>query len=485
MKKILAIVILIVVAVIVGLGFICLDGCANQPLEPWHTARLSAEFDKGMIGDEITDFDDYRALEDRLFAELRDEVYSEVGTGAEFVLVRYSAGSAADPATREPDYNRSFEFAAPAPKGGILLLHGMSDSPYSLHALGEKFRDEGYWVVGLRLPGHGTAPGEMKHITWHDMAAATRLAMDHLASKVLDSPIHIAGYSTGAALAIDLTLNSFEDAGLRTPDSLILISPAIGISSAAVLARPAAVIGRIPGLDRYGWSEITPEFDPYKYNSFTTNAGSQVRQLTQSVVTRIGRLSGTDRATDMPPILVFKSTVDATVSTTAVVDRLLGQLPDNGNELVLFDINRSAIASTIIVADPGPLTDQLMSSDSLPFTVRLITNENNESLSVVARLKPALSADVSEVLPLNTVWPREIISLSHVALPFAPDDPLYGTIPPDDPSKLFLGQLQIRGERGLMRISSDWLLRLRHNPFYDILETRALEWTGDFIDAGQ
>ena len=72
-----------------------------------------------------------------------------------------------------------------------------------------------------------------------------------------------------------------------------------------------------------------------------------------------------------------------------------------------------------------------------------------------------------------------MISLSHVALPFAPDDPLYGQYRPDDPEALFLGQPSIRGERGLLRISSDWLLRLRYNPFYAYLESRALLWFDD------
>jgi hypothetical protein len=66
------------------------------------------------------------------------------------------------------------------------------------------------------------------------------------------------------------------------------------------------------------------------------------------------------------------------------------------------------------------------------------------------------------------------VSLSHVALPFPPDDPLYGERPPG--KGLFLGQPAIRGERGLLRIPSDWLLRLRHNPFYDYLERRTVDW---------
>ena len=41
---------------------------------------------------------------------------------------------------------------------------------------------------------------------------------------------------------------------------------------------------------------------------------------------------------------------------------------------------------------------------------------------------------------------------------------------------LFLGQTEIRGERGLLKISTDFLLRLRYNPFYDVLKSTTLEW---------
>ncbi len=178
----------------------------------------------------------------------------------------------------------------------------------------------------------------------------------------------------------------------------------------------------------------------------------------------------------MPPILIFKSAVDATVSTDAVVDRLMGRLPDNGSELVLFDINRFAVPSILLVSDPGPFTNRLMGDASLPFAIRLIANENPASRNLVRRLKPAYSPVVTETESLDLAWPAGIISLSHVALPFPPEDPLYGRFPPEREDQLFLGQIEIRGERGLMRISSDWLLRLRYNPFYSVLEQRVVEW---------
>jgi len=232
-------------------------------------------------------------------------------------------------------------------------------------------------------------------------------------------------------------------------------------------------------MGRLAWTQIVPEFDPYKYNSFTSNAGAQVHSLTRSVAARVSELSSSGRGRSMPPILIFKSTVDATVSTTAVVDRLLQHFPDNGNELMLFDINRSAVNSVLLVSDPGPLTNRLMSDASLPFAITLIGNEDQDSAAIVARYKPPLSANVTRTEALHLEWPRGVISLSHVALPFSTHDPLYGAFPPDSKDVLYLGRIGIRGERGLLRISSDWLLRLRYNPFYSVLEARTLEWVDD------
>jgi hypothetical protein len=159
-----------------------------------------------------------------------------------------------------------------------------------------------------------------------------------------------------------------------------------------------------------------------------------------------------------------------------VVDSLLKPLGPHGHELVLFDINRCAAKTNLLIDDPAPLTNRLMADSNLPFTLTLVTNENPESFQVVARRKAPLSKDTSETEPLNLAWPIGVISLSHVALPFPPDDPLYGQRPPDNDKILFLGQMAIQGERGLLKISYDWLVRLRHNPFYDYLEGRTLQW---------
>ena len=465
----------IAIGIIVSSIVLYTNGCTGPQLAPWHSEKLTEEYTAARA-DDVQTFEDYLQLEDKLFKQLEEKVYAQTDTGPEYALVRYSAGSAADPQNRNPNWNRSFELSSVRPKGGVLLLHGMSDSPYSLRALGQTLNQRGYWVIGLRLPGHGTAPSGLTRANWQDMAAAVQLGMTHLASKVTSKPIHIVGYSTGAPLAINFALDAFEKNNLPTPDSLVLISPAIGVHAAAGLAKWKRRMSYLPGLGGLAWLSVLPEFDPYKYNSFATNAGEQVHSLTQTVGRRIAARarSGPDKI--LPPILVFKSTVDATVSTDAVVDRLLKHLKPNRHELVLFDINRFAAKSSLLISDPAPFTDRLVADKTLPFVLTLVTNENPESKFVVARRKLPFSAGTSKTEPLNAPWPQGIISLSHVALPFPPDDPLYGQIPPGDADALFLGPMAIQGERDLLKIPYSFLVRLRYNPFYDYLEMRVLQW---------
>ena len=454
-----------------------LIGCGGSTLERWHTASLDEEFTVKKL-DEIQSFDDYRRLEDRLFQQLDEEVYAETATGPEFALVRYSSGSAADPRGRAPDWNRSVELAVEEPRGGVLLLHGMSDSPYSLRALAEKFHDEGFQVLVLRLPGHGTAPVGLTRASAEDMSAAVRLAMEYLGEKLRERPIHIVGYSTGAPLAINYALDAMEGKAGVEPASLVLISPAIGVSPAAALAKWKRRLSLLPGLDSLAWLQLEPEFDPYKYNSFATKAAEQVFRLTRLVSRRIANWDGENPQHLLPPTLVLKSTVDATVSNAAVIDNLLAKLSPQRHALVLFDINRTAKASILLVSDPGPHTRRLMEDATLPFQLTLVSNTTPESKQVNAQHKLSFSAQVSSVDALDLAWPPRVISLSHVALPFAPGDSLYGQHAPDDPGILFLGQMAVQGERGLLKVSSDWLLRLRYNPFYDYLEERVMVWTG-------
>jgi alpha-beta hydrolase superfamily lysophospholipase len=450
---------------------------SKPDLSPWHTVNLKSEFEANDADDGFG-WADYLELEDRLFAELDERIVQPSRADADPDWNRYAGGGVNNPAAFPKNWNRSFELAAPNAIGGALLIHGLTDSPYSLRKIAEILHALGYHVVGLRLPGHGTAPSALCRAEVADWSAAVRIAYEHLLARVdPDARILVAGYSNGGALALDLALESLDDGELRTPDQIVLFSPAIGITRAAALARAHHLLSWMPWYSKLGWSGVEPEFDPFKYNSFPTDAGYQTHVLTRSIRSRLAGLGA--RADAFPPVLSFMSLADATVLVEAVVSGLFDQLTNPQSELVVFDINRLAKMRDFFRTDPADRLRSLIERPTTSYRLTVISNidETTDSLEEWSRSAGATEAVISN---LELEWPRGFYSLSHVAVPFAPDDPIYGTHP--DPEHRFgvpLGSLEPRGERGLLVVAADQFLRLRSNPFFPYIERRLIELTGD------
>ena len=458
--------------VLITIFVIYLNGRAD--LHVWHQAELDEEFSEHS---DVETFADYLALEDRLFKQLDELVYAKVSSEAGSPINRYDRGSISDPQRWSKNWNRSFELRADNPGAMVLLLHGMSDSPYSLHHLGERLHKAGAHVLGLRVPGHGTAPSGLVEVTWKDMAAAVRLAVRYLDQLAGDRPIHIVGYSNGAALAVNYALAALEDTSLPRVDRLVLLSPAIGVTSVAALAVWQARLGHLLGLDKLAWNAILPEYDPFKYNSFAVNAGDQVYLITSEIQKQLDTLVPTGKLEKLPPILAFSSVVDATVSAPALVLGLFERLPPGGHELVLFDINRMAEIDHMLGSDPLAEVQALQDNPDRLFSMSLVTNEHQQTLDVEVRTRrPKEKKEIETDLDLT--WPPGLYSLTHIALPFPPDDPLYGGHPDDEETILHLGNIALRGERGVLRISASDMLRLRWNPFYPYVEKRVFGFLG-------
>lgn len=445
---------------------------SRPDLAPWHYMELESEFHADQS---LPDFEAYLALEERLFRELEQRIYGARQSGRRAALNRYRRGSLSDPHRWPVNWNRSFELKHAAPRAGVLLLHGMSDSPYSLRALGQRLHATGAWVVAPRLPGHGTAPSGLVEVTWQDMLAVTRLARRHLRERIGDRPLYIVGYSTGGALAVEHVLERLNDGAEMDIAGLVLISPAIGVSRLAVLAVWQARLGHLLGLEKVAWNSILPEYDPFKYNSFALNAGDQVYRLTVAVQSALDR-APPGSLQRLPPILAFQSVVDATVSSPALLRGLFARLPAAGHEVVLFDINRRKELADWLAQDPGPVLQDLLTGPQLPFSLSVLTNRNRRSPEVVVRHRAAGSEAVEET-DSGMAWPEGIHSVSHVALPFPPDDPLYGG-PNAPPSPgLNIGNAALRGERGVLQVPAEDMLRQRWNPFFSYLEARVLAFT--------
>jgi alpha-beta hydrolase superfamily lysophospholipase len=442
-------------------------------LSIWHHADLDEEF---TVSSNVSSFDQYLALENRLFKQLDELVYAEVPSANENVINRFSRGSRADPGRWPVNWNRSFVLPNEQPTAGVLLLHGLSDSPYSLRALGERLHKSGAWVLGLRIPGHGTAPSALVETTWQDMAAAVRLAARQVMDTVAEKPFYIIGYSNGAALAIEYTLETLNDNSMPTPSGLILLSPEIGVSEVAAFAVWQARLGHLLGLEKLAWNSVIPEYEPFKYGSFPVNAGDLAHRITNHNQQRLTAMKNSGKLVKMPPILAFQSSADATVIPQAVVYNFFDRLPPSStHQLVLFDINRNVDIKDLLEYDPMTVFSPLLKRTDPAFDLTVVSNERAGSNRVVAirhtpdKESPKTPAYISE-------WPTRIFSLTHVSLPFPPDDPVYGGPEAGKSPGIQLGNLDIRGERGVLRINGTALLRLRWNPFFDYLHSRTLEF---------
>lgn len=448
---------------------------SRPDLKVWHRADLDAEFHAGLAG-EITTLEQYLQQEAQVFEQLERQVYARIDAADRRSINRFSQDSLTDPRGYPKNWNRTFVLSHDEAVAGAVLLHGLSDSPYSLRTVGQLLHDRQFEVTGLRLPGHGTAPAGLLNVSWHDFVAAVRIAVTDMRHRLgPDKPLYLVGYSNGAALAVDYALAVLEGEDMPAVDGLVLLSPAIAAPGIAAYAIWQARFSRVSGLEKLAWTDIQAEFDPYKYSSFTVNAGDQIYQLTQNIAARIKRLSGPEGVEGFPKTLAFQSIVDATIEPSTLVDALFMKLAPGDHELVLFDVNRHTDAEPLLRSDPEVLTDRLFGGGSLPFSLTLVTNLNPDSDAVIARTKPAGATTVTDE-DIELAWPGGLFSLSHVAVPFSPDDPVYGDDPEAGEGHITLGSIFIRGERNLLQIPDNYFLRLRYNPFFSYLGVRVLEF---------
>jgi alpha-beta hydrolase superfamily lysophospholipase len=465
---------LLTALLLVGIGFYLHFLWSGPELKPWHRVRFTAEFTASdYAAGRVTTLARYREREQLLLDQVRTDIAERLVAADRLPYNRFNPGSLSDPNVWAFNWNRTFVLQpAGDPVGGVLLLHGLTDSPYSLRSIGLALAARGYRVVGLRLPGHGTAPSGMLTFEVADLEAATRLAMRDLRATLgAAKPIHMIGYSNGAALAVSYALDARTDATLPRPAGLVLISPAIGISKLAAIGRIRTGISDLQGFGRAAWQLIESEVDPYKYQSFSFHAAGVTQKFTSRLTRRIAAIASKGPVRGMPSILVFISTVDSTVQAPAVIDSLLGRLAPDGHELVVFDVNRLSVVQPMLIADPAPLTRRLLAQTHRPFALTLITNASAHTLQVAERRSPALGAPTT-ARPLELAWPRNVFSLSHVALPFPPDDPLYGYAAPASDRHVQLGRIEIRGETGVLNVPNWMLTRQRSNPFHAYLVER-------------
>ncbi len=301
---------------------------------------------------------------------------------------------------------------------GVLLAHGLTDSPYSMRALGQFFQAHCFRVMAILLPGHGTRPGDLLDVSWQDWAQAEAFGVRALAAEV--DEVYLAGFSTGGALSVYQSLRDPNVAGL------FLFSPAIQITSLAALANWHKAYSWLA--PRARWGDIRNDDDPFKYNSFPLNGADQVHLLTKEVRAHL------DRKKMAVPVFIAASQDDATVETTGTVE-FFKQTENPLNRMILYSADVAAL----------PATDRI---------------------EVVNSRFPE----------------ERILSSAHTALVVPPSDPHYGAEGDavgcehyfdDDPEKYALCKSKkedFRGEISDANLRQGVVRRLTYNPNFDALK---------------
>jgi esterase/lipase len=239
----------------------------------------------------------------------------------------HSAAGAAD-LEKIVDGNAPFELKPPPGfsagqqkpyRRGVLLTHGLSDSPYFMRHLAAFFQKNGFRVMAVLLPGHGTQPGDLLEVSWQEWAKTVAYGAYKLDEEV--DEVYLAGYSTGATLSV---YQSLRDNRVR---GLFLFSPALKITRWAALANLHKLYSWLIPSAR--WVDIKPDLDIYKYESFPKNAAAQTYALTKKLDVQL-RQHGLDI-----PVFIAASEDDMTVKASVILE-FIARARHLSSKLVLY-----------------------------------------------------------------------------------------------------------------------------------------------------
>lgn len=193
---------------------------------------------------------------------------------------------------------------------GVLLVHGFSSTPREMRALGERLCRNGYIVMGVRLPGHGTSPEDLRHrkiAEWLQTAERGHQILQPLCQK-----ISAVGISTGSLILLQLAL--------RYPlEKLALLSPYLQ------LRHPLAPLaGVLRHFKSYHHRELQLEDRQFFYERRPLKSIAQLNRLMRDVKKQLVRVQ--------TPTLVLSSRGDHTIVPESA-QRLFDQLGSRHKEI--------------------------------------------------------------------------------------------------------------------------------------------------------
>lgn len=319
-----------------------------------------------------------------------------------------------------------YELTQSSSKKGVLLIHGLTDSPYSFHDISQIFYQQGFNVRTLLMPGHGTAPSDLIDVKYRDWQVAAKFAIEQTLKDY--DEVYLGGLSTGGALIFNYLMEQEKvDQKIK---GLFMWSPASKAKNK--FSWLAKYVDLIPFVN---WLDRDADIDFAKYESFPFNAGAQVDGIMKLVV-------GPDRNLQTIPIFVVASEHDQTIDTKHTL-----QLVQD------WQLASSA--------------EQMKKS-----TLIYYGNENN----LPTKLSGVMKLIVPECSPKSLC--SEVLDVSHIATTHSPGNPHYGisgqyrncghyAVKPKRHEACKQNKQVIKGETTAENLAHDFpMQRLTYNPYY-------------------
>lgn len=111
--------------------------------------------------------------------------------------------------SKPPEIGMPFFLHAPGSDAGILLIHGLMAAPEEVRQWADFLHAQGLTVYAPRLAGHGTSSKDLSVRTYHGWLDS--VDRGHALLKTCCKKILVAGFSTGAGLAMESVIRKPRD----------------------------------------------------------------------------------------------------------------------------------------------------------------------------------------------------------------------------------------------------------------------------------
>jgi esterase/lipase len=215
---------------------------------------------------------------------------------------------------------------------GIILVHGLGDSPYSFIDIANELSEQGFQVRVLLLPGHGSKPADLISTTIEEWKTIINSQVAMFTKEV--DHLYLGGFSTGANLVTTLAIRDESIKGL------ILFSPAFrhrsGVSKLSHL---------LNALNPWPFHKTKKANNFAKYDVVPNNAAVQFNYTSEQVTEDLA-IKFFDR-----PTFMVVSEKDNVIDTNQVLTLFEQRFTHPSSRLLWFGKDTQSSDKRIIILD--------------------------------------------------------------------------------------------------------------------------------------